>query len=64
MGGRLTGYENVLVRCAHKLHGLLGEERHVFVDCIFGDIRVGTVVKGDEDVEENCRVLTLIHWLV
>ncbi len=62
--GRLTSYENVLVRCAHELHGFLSEERHVFIDGIVGDILVGTVVEGDEDVEENCQALALTHWLI
>ena len=60
--GRLTGYENVLVRCAHELHGLLSEECQILIDSIVGDILIGTVVKGDKDVEENCRTSAFTYW--
>ena len=53
----LTSYEDVLVGGADELHGLLGEERHVFVDGVVGDVFIGAVIKGDEDVEEDCFLL-------
>ncbi len=40
------------------MHGFLGEEGHVFVDGVVGDVGVGGVVEGDEDVEEDCCVLS------
>lgn len=35
------------------MHGFLGEESHVFVDSVGGDVFVGGIVEGDEDVEED-----------
>lgn len=37
----------------------MGEEGHVFVDGVVGDVGVGGVVEGDEDVEEDCGALSL-----
>lgn len=48
------GDEDVFVRGADELHRLLREEGHVFVDGVVGDVGVGAVVEGDEDVEEDC----------
>lgn len=31
----------------------MGEEGHVFVDGVVGDVGVGRVVESDEDVEED-----------
>ena len=47
------GDEDVFVRGADELQGFLGEEGHVFVDGVVGDVGVGGVVEGDEDVEED-----------
>ena len=38
---------------AHKLRCLLGEERYVFVHGVVGNVSVGGVVVGDENIEEN-----------
>lgn len=35
------------------MHGFEGEEGHVFVGGVVGDVGVGAVVEGDEDVEED-----------
>ena len=35
------------------MDGFLGEEGHVFVNGVVGDVLVGGVVEGDEDVEED-----------
>lgn len=51
--------EDVFVGRAHELQGLLGEERHVFVDGVVGDVGVGAIVEGDEDVEEDWGGLAL-----
>ena len=53
------GDEDVFVGGADELHRLLGEEGHVFVNSVVGDVGVGTVVEGDEDVEEDCGVLVV-----
>ena len=45
--------EDVFVGRAHELHGFLREERHVFVDGVFGDVFVGRVVQRDQDVEQD-----------
>lgn len=47
------GDEDVFVGGADELHGLLGEEGHVFVRGVAGDVLVGRVVEGDEDVEQD-----------
>ena len=47
------GYEDVFVGGADELHGFEGEEGHVFVGGVVGDVGVGAVVEGDEDVEED-----------
>ena len=48
------GNEDVFVGGAHEAKGLLGEESHVFVDGIVGDIFISRVIEGDENIEENC----------
>ena len=53
------GDEDVFIRGADELHRLLGEEGHVFVNSVVGDVGVGAVVEGDEDVEEDCDVLVV-----
>ena len=45
--------EDVLVRRADEPHRLLRKERHVLVNSIVGNVLVGTVVEGDEDVKQD-----------
>lgn len=45
--------EHVFVRSADELEGLLGVESHVFVCCIVGDVLVGRVVQGHQDVKQD-----------
>ncbi len=47
------GDEDVFVWGADKLHRLLCEEGHVLVSSVFGDVLVGGVVEGNQDVEED-----------
>lgn len=45
-----TGDEDVLVWCPDKLQCLLGQQCHVFINGIFGDVLVGAVVKCNKNV--------------
>ena len=54
------GDEDVFVGGADELHGFQGEESHEFVDGVVGDVGVGAVVEGDEDVEEDFVVSVLL----
>ena len=38
----------------------LREESHVLVDCVAGDIFIGAVVEGNEDVKEDCDKIRLL----
>jgi hypothetical protein len=60
----LTGNEHVLIWSADELHCLLGVESKVFVDRIVGDIFICTVVKGNENIQEDCGVLVnyFVGW--
>ena len=48
--------EDVFVRGAHELECFLGEEGHVFVDCVLGYVFVGRVVECNEDVEKDYTI--------
>ena len=59
--------EDVFIGGTDELHGFQGEESHEFVDGVVGDVGVGAVVEGDEDVEEDfvvsvsSNMLTFTH---
>lgn len=55
-----TGYEDIFVWGADELHGFVGEESHVFIDGVVGDVGVGAVIEGDEDVEEDYNLLSAV----
>jgi hypothetical protein len=48
-----TWDEDILIRGANKLHGLLCKNCHVFVSCIARDIFICAVVQGDKNIQEN-----------
>lgn len=48
----LTGNEDIFIRGSDELHGFLGEQRHELVNGIVGNVFVGTVVQGDEDIQK------------
>lgn len=52
----LTGYEDVFIRGSNELECSICEKSEVFVDCVSGDIFIGTVVQCNEDVEEDYAV--------
>ena len=51
--GRLTCYEDILVGCSDELHGLLTEECHVLVNGVLGDVFVGAVEEGNQDIQQH-----------
>jgi hypothetical protein len=55
---RLTGYEDILVRRPDELHCLLGEHSHIFICCIPGNSFVGAIVQSNQDIEENCQIVS------
>lgn len=44
---------DILIGRSDELHSLLGEEGEVLVNCVFGDVFIGGIVEGDEDVEKD-----------
>lgn len=60
-GGRLTCDKNIFIGGSNELHGFLAEECHVLVDGVVGDVFVGAVVEGDEDVQEDCVIASLAN---
>lgn len=47
-----TSNEDIFVGSSDELHGFQGEQGHVFVNRIFGNVFVRTVVQGDQDIQE------------
>ena len=47
----LTGDKDILIGGSNELHRLLGEESHVLINGIVGNIRIGAIVQGDEDIQ-------------
>lgn len=48
----ITSNEDIFVGSSDELHGFQGEQGHVFVNRIFGNVFVRTVVQGDQDIQE------------
>ena len=52
-GDVLTCYEDIFVWGSNELYCFLSEKSHVLIDGVVGNVGVGAIVQGDQDVQEH-----------